>query len=119
MASQAVPARSGLLNLDRPVRSLSIAFWLWKTILFLVVVGCPGPGYDTSTTLLPQQGVRSLSLSAPLKFVRWDSIYFVHIAESGYVFEQEWAFSYGYAKSIAFLTSGVLLCSLGIGPSYM
>ncbi|KAH8428207.1 ER membrane glycoprotein subunit of the GPI transamidase complex-like protein, variant 3 [Aspergillus melleus] len=105
MASKSVSARPGLLNPSRPVRSLSVVFWLWKTIVFLVVVGCPGPGYDTSTSLLPQQGVGSLSLSAPLKFVRWDSIYFVHIAESGYVFEQEWAFSYGFGKTIAFLSS--------------
>ncbi|PLB55045.1 DUF409 domain protein [Aspergillus steynii IBT 23096] len=103
--SVSVSARSGLLNPSHPVRSLSVAFWLWKTVLFLVIVGCPGPGYDTSTSLLPGQGVAPLSLPAPLKFVRWDSIYFVHIAESGYVFEQEWAFSYGYGKFIAFLTS--------------
>ncbi|KAK1139675.1 ER membrane glycoprotein subunit of the GPI transamidase complex-like protein [Aspergillus melleus] len=82
MASKSVSARPGLLNPSRPVRSLSVAFWLWKTIVFLVVVGCPGPGYDTSTSLLPQQGVGSLGLSAPLKFV-----------------------SYGFGKTIAFLSS--------------
>ncbi|THC90835.1 hypothetical protein EYZ11_009704 [Aspergillus tanneri] len=106
MASHSVSARPGLLSPDRPVRSLSIAFWLWKALLFLVVIGAPGPGYDTSTSLLTP-GLSGLS--APLKFVRWDSIYFVHIAEKGYVFEQEWAFSYGYAKILAFLTFGMLV----------
>lgn len=105
---------------DRPIKSLSIAFALWKALLFLVIVTCPGPGYDTSTSLLPYQ-VQNLSddlpsphkhqilssyLSIPLRFVRWDAIYYVHAAEKGYVFEQEWAFGYGYTRILALLSSG-------------
>jgi phosphatidylinositol glycan class V len=41
-----------------------------------------------------------------LKFVGWDSVYFVHIVQNGYVFEQEWAFGYGYTKTLSFLTPG-------------
>lgn len=105
-AASRLPA---LLNPNQPVKSLSIAFWLWKAVLLIVITNCPGLGYDTSSSLLPFQGRGSVdasalqhkhaSLAIPLKFVRWDSIYFAHIAQIGYVFEQEWAFSstYGYA----------------------
>ncbi|KAL4735702.1 GPI mannosyltransferase 2 [Aspergillus similis] len=96
-----------VLDLSRPVKSLTVAFWIWKAILFVAIICSPGLGYDTSSSLLPllangsveaAQDRKSLSLPIPLKFVRWDSIYFVHIGQAGYVFEQEWAFSstYGY-----------------------
>lgn len=106
-----------------PIWSLTLVFALWKTLVFLVVVACPGPGYDTSTSLLPYQVPAPATDSAsslthylrtlPLKFVRWDAIYFVHIIEHGYVFEQEWAFGYGYTRLLNVLTSGrALLLSL-------
>ncbi|KAL4976636.1 GPI mannosyltransferase 2 [Aspergillus desertorum] len=98
-----------VLDPSRPVKALSVAFWLWKAILFVAIIGSPGLGYDTSSSLLPLLGNGSVEaapgkkhvsfqLPIPLKFVRWDSIYFVHIGQIGYVFEQEWAFSstYGY-----------------------
>lgn len=104
---------AGILRLRHPIRSLTFAFFLWKAILFLSVIACPGPGYDTSTTLLADQTTGGLdispsiikpgSLSIPRRFVRWDSIYFTHAAEKGYVFEQEWAFGYGYTKVLRFL----------------
>ncbi|KAL4960444.1 DUF409 domain protein [Aspergillus stella-maris] len=105
-----------LLDPHQPVKSLSIAFWLWKAVVFVAVIGCPGLGYDTSSSLLPFQGNSSTdvispaenghsSISIPLKFVRWDSIYFAHIAQIGYVFEQEWAFSYAYGYIVNTLAS--------------
>ncbi|KAE8403943.1 GPI mannosyltransferase 2 [Aspergillus pseudonomiae] len=116
MAAGLALARPRLLNPNNPIRSLSLAFWLWKALLFLVIIGCPGPGYDTSTGLLPYQEsaasdargevIRHAPFSFPLKLVRWDSIYFVHIVRDGYVFEQEWAFGYGYTRILSFLTSG-------------
>ena len=100
-----------LLRLDNPVGSLTLAFLLWKALLFVVITFCPGPGYDTSTTLIAREGsglVSSQTESLPqsLKFVRWDSIYFLHIAEKGYVFEQEWAFS--YPRILGFFVSGTM-----------
>jgi phosphatidylinositol glycan class V len=112
-----------LCNPHRPLRSLSISFGLWKALIFLVVAFCPGLGYDTSTSLLlyPTRNSSDVILSdvgraaaaspsnfpLPLRFVRWDSIYFVHAAENGYVFEQEWAFGYGYTRLLASLASGM------------
>lgn len=105
----------GLLASRHPLRSLTLLFWLWKAFLFVSIVACPGPGYDTSTTLLANHAadisnVASSTqypglLSIPLRFVRWDAIYFVHIVDNGYVFEQEWAFGYGYTKVLRFLAS--------------
>lgn len=80
-----------LVNPRRPLRSLSILFGLWKALIFLVIVICPGLGYDTSTSLLlyptrDLSDVDPLHFPLSLRFVRWDSIYFVHAAEHGYVF---------------------------------
>ncbi|KAE8148777.1 GPI mannosyltransferase 2 [Aspergillus avenaceus] len=118
MASRLALIHSGLLNPSKPLRSLSLAFGLWKALVFLVVASCPGPGYDTSTGLLPHHSTTAadvspgnsnhVSLSILLEFVRWDSIYFIHIVENGYVFEQEWAFGYGYTRLLFLLTTSVL-----------
>jgi hypothetical protein len=104
--------------LHHPIKTLTVFFWAWKVILFLVIVNSPGPGYDTSTTLLsdvPLSNGAALGVSgspfaaAVLKFVRWDSIYFVRIAERGYLFEQEWAFGYGYTRLLGHLMAGAEL----------
>ncbi|KAL4932262.1 DUF409 domain protein [Aspergillus undulatus] len=115
MSTTFSPKRARVLDPNQPVRSLSIAFWLWKAIVLVVIISCPGLGYDTSSSLLPYQGNGSVdvisaetkhaSLSLPLKFVRWDSIYFAHIGQIGYVFEQEWAFSYAYCHLVSTLSS--------------
>lgn len=71
----------------------------------------PGPGYDTSTTLLNHKSYLAFQtdhiLSEGLsKFVRWDAVYFTQISLRGYVFEQEWAFGWGFTKLLALLTRG-------------
>jgi hypothetical protein len=108
--------RPRFLDPSQPIKSLSIGFWVWKALLFVIIIGCPGLGYDSSSSLLPFQSNGSVDVIAsaeaghtllpiPLKFVRWDSIYFVHIARNGYVFEQEWAFSYVYSNLVDLLSS--------------
>ncbi|KAH2309054.1 ER membrane glycoprotein subunit of the GPI transamidase complex-like protein [Aspergillus fumigatus] len=108
-----------LVNPRRPLRSLSILFGLWRALIFLVIVICPGLGYDTSTSLLlyptrDLSDVDPLHFPLSLRFVRWDSIYFVHAAEHGYVFEQEWAFGYGYTRLLALLASVLVLYRLSV-----
>ncbi|KAK2731633.1 hypothetical protein FQN57_003266 [Myotisia sp. PD_48] len=109
-----------------PIRTLTKWFCLWKAMVLLVVVLSPGPGYDTSTTLLlesdpsrcsPQVsqatpgGVISLFFSSTiLKLSRWDSIYFLRIAQGGYKFEQDWAFAFGYTRILSFPFQGSLIC---------
>ncbi|PGH08492.1 hypothetical protein AJ79_05981 [Helicocarpus griseus UAMH5409] len=123
--------------LDWPLSTLSVLFVLWKLLLLLVIVTSPGPGYDTSTTLLPlttgknatgtllgdgANGSLKKWWSSPLmpesllKLVRWDAIYFVNIARRGYLFEQEWAFGYGY--TLKFLSS-VFWGDRGTDPSLL
>ncbi|KAL4788138.1 GPI mannosyltransferase 2 [Aspergillus varians] len=130
-ASSSKPTASRLpclLNPSQPVKSLSIAFWLWKALLVVVIISCPGLGYDTSSSLLPYQGNHSLdfvpsaqnkheSIAIPLKFVRWDSIYYVHIGRIGYVFEQEWAFSYAYSNLVNSLSSLIFRSGDSNGPA--
>lgn len=106
------PLYAKLLRLDNPIRSLTVAFWLWKAVLYLVVAYCPGVGYDTSTSLISYAAnpmVGSEPLSGPLKFARWDAIYFLDIAEKGYIYEQEWAFGWGYTKLLSLFVSGTSL----------
>lgn len=98
------------------IRLLTVLFFCWKLLLFSVVALAPGPGYDTSTTLLIDdespsgflEGVGAVSTNLPLvlKFVRWDAIYFSQIAQRGYLFEQEWAFGPGFPNLVAFLHNG-------------
>lgn len=105
------PLFAKLLRLDNPIRSLTLAFWSWKVLVYIVVVACPGSGYDTSTSLIsyvadPSTVANSESLSGPLQFARWDSIYYLDIAEKGYLFEQEWAFGWGYTKLLSIFVAG-------------
>lgn len=95
---------------------LLIAFCLWKFILFSIVVLAPGPGYDTSSSLLVDLkgqdlvsgGVCDISagLAPAMKFVRWDAVYFSQIIRRGYIFEQEWAFGSGFPALVAFIKKG-------------
>lgn len=93
---------------------ITLTFVAWKVILGLVAHSVPGIGYDTSSSLLEDFGT-SLELTetpsalkyAVTKLLRWDAIYFTQAAVRGYVFEQEWAFSYAFSKMIATVSGGV------------
>ena len=106
------------LALVHPVLSLTVLFWTWKSLLFCIVVGCPGLGYDTSSALLLfQKGTAHLRVSIGLlKFVRWDSVYFIQIAKRDYLFEQEWAFGYGYTKLLSNFSACMFHCYAPLSP---
>lgn len=95
-------------NLDHSVRKLVVAFFWWKTLLLLIALCSPGPGYDTSGSLIEAshgKEILPLALRHTIgKLVRWDAIYFVKTAERGYLFEQEWAFGWGFSRVIAHCT---------------
>ncbi|EKG13131.1 GPI mannosyltransferase 2-like protein [Macrophomina phaseolina MS6] len=100
--------------LASPRTSLVIVFAAWKTLLLLIAFASPGPGYDTSTTLLLGRDAAAsalVSASVPWtatlgerlasKLTRWDAIYFTVAAERGYQHEQDWAFSWAFNRFIA------------------
>jgi hypothetical protein len=86
-------------------QQLVLTFCLWKALLLLLAVFCPGPGYDTSSLILIDTSVQrhndfdNLSRYGrlALNLFRWDAVYFVKAAQRGQVHEQEWAFSWAYS----------------------
>ena len=100
--------------LDHPKVFLGLAFLAWKFILLCVALTAPGPGYDTSTGLLHSESdiaqFTSISQWVPTSYlnslVRWDAIYFTQLAKRGYLWEQEWAFGWGFTNLITVTTQG-------------
>ncbi|PVH89899.1 glycosyltransferase family 76 protein [Cadophora sp. DSE1049] len=95
-----------------PIRSLVTLFVGWKTLLLLLSICSPGLGYDTSTSLFYTEPDHGDQLPFVLRYIvgkltRWDGIYFVKTSRRGYLFEQEWAFGWGFTRVIA-LCSQVL-----------
>ncbi|RFU31632.1 hypothetical protein B7463_g4697, partial [Scytalidium lignicola] len=95
--------------INRPIQTLLLSFVAWKSLLLAIAVASPGLGYDTSTDLLLHgHGTRGHALLPSIfyriveRLTRWDAIYFVKTASRGYLYEQEWAFSWGYTRIIAF-----------------
>ncbi|KAI9691303.1 MAG: ER membrane glycoprotein subunit of the GPI transamidase complex-like protein [Bogoriella megaspora] len=93
-------------SVQQPITSLIICFILWKILLLAVAWIGPGSGYDTSSTLLlaregagsdPNGGCPSFTT----RLMSWDAIYFVSIAKTGYLYEQEWAFGWGYTNLLS------------------
>ncbi|KAL9029233.1 MAG: hypothetical protein Q9196_002503 [Gyalolechia fulgens] len=94
-------------QLERPRASLIVLFITWKFVLLSVACTSPYPGYDTSTRLLlpnetsdtkGQHIFGSLFTALVGKLTRWDAIYFAQISHRGALFEQEWAFGWGFAN---------------------
>ena len=103
----------------RPVLSLVLCFIIWKSLLLLLLVASPGPGYDTSTLLLYAQNDRAATACLPSrtalldeptsvlqKTARWDAVYFLSVAERGYLYEQEWAWGYGFTRLLRLTSEG-------------
>ena len=83
--------------------------------MLLTALSSPGPGYDTSTQLLlPELSEEHQSLPSRLsarvlsRLIRWDAVYYVTIANRGYRFEQEWAFSWLPTKLVGHIARGEL-----------
>ena len=100
---------------NRPIRTLVLSFFTWKTLLLIIAAASPGPGYDTSASLLKPNRRSSENLDGELlpalrylveRLTRWDAIYFIRTANRGYLFEQEWAFGWGFSRIIALCTAG-------------
>ncbi|KAH7342948.1 GPI mannosyltransferase 2 [Rhexocercosporidium sp. MPI-PUGE-AT-0058] len=97
---------------DTPVRSLLTLFVGWKALLLLVAVCSPGLGYDTSASLFYGGPDHGSQLPLALRYIvgkltRWDAIYFVKTSRRGYLFEQEWAFGWGFTRVIALCVGGL------------
>jgi len=103
---------------EHPYGSLTITFLLWKGLGLILALLSPGPGYDTSTDLLflldtahnhhSAKGLnlfQSFAQHLSLKLVRWDAIYFVSAAKHGYIYEQQWAFSWVLARFVRSTTN--------------
>ncbi|EKD19904.1 GPI mannosyltransferase 2 [Drepanopeziza brunnea f. sp. 'multigermtubi' MB_m1] len=96
---------------EHPIRSLATLYLLWKSLLLLVAACSPGPGYDTSASLTQQPLSYDRELPLALRYIltkltRWDALYFVKISTRGYLFEQEWAFGWGFTRIISAFTAG-------------
>lgn len=93
-------------------------------IIFIVLIS-PGVGYDTSTSLLsPERIGQDVVFDTPrfmhdpwMKFVRWDAIYYTHMAEQGHIFEQEWAFGIGLSSTISWISKRENSLNKHIRPS--
>jgi phosphatidylinositol glycan class V len=46
------------------------------------------------------------------KLTRWDAIYFTKIASRDYLYEQDWAFGWGFTRLIKFFASGTIFTEL-------
>ncbi|KAI5251754.1 mannosyltransferase [Aureobasidium subglaciale] len=111
----APPDRSTSSLMLADIKVLAGLFVAWKLLLLCVAYISPGPGYDTSTTLLLLRAQSAQSENTLLedlakrlasKLVRWDALYFVSVAQRGYVFEQEWAWGWGYTKFVGLVSNG-------------
>lgn len=100
--------------LDHPKGFLVLSFIAWKLILLCIALTTPGPGYDTSTVLLhpyinlaqAKSGFEWEPASRLRSLVRWDAIFYTQLARHGYLWEQEWAFGWGFTSLVAVTSRG-------------
>jgi GPI mannosyltransferase 2 len=103
-----------LKPLHHPRKALLAVFIAWKSLILLIAACSPGVGYDTSTTLAQPYDLTAahshafkLLRNLAIKLTRWDAIYFTKIATRGYLYEQEWAFGWGFTRLIHFFAEGM------------
>lgn len=105
---------------NHPRPSLIVLYMGWKLLLLSVALASPGLGYDTSTTLLHlEPGFSGMDYNSGLGYlspnldslIRWDAVYFTQIGRRGYLWEQEWAFGWGFTKSLAAIGRGIVCCA--------
>ncbi|KAF1809689.1 hypothetical protein P152DRAFT_422598 [Eremomyces bilateralis CBS 781.70] len=90
-----------------PLLSLLVIFLVWKACLVGIILFSPWSGYDTDCAEAvydkPTSPHLALSSRWLLRFLRWDAVYFTDIARDGYRYEQQWAFSWGFATLIRYV----------------
>ncbi|KAI5801608.1 GPI mannosyltransferase 2 [Peziza echinospora] len=95
--------------LKKPYISLTLLFVITRIALFSLALLTPSPAYDSSTNLIlpPPDDANVGAIWLVLtklaeRLTRWDAIYFVKVSERGYLFEQEWAFGWGFTTVVGF-----------------
>lgn len=91
-------------------------FLFWKLLLLLLAASSPGPGYDTSATLLLPELDEQRYPSPPSKasarvlnrLVRWDSLHFIGVAQHGERYEQDRAWGWLYTTILKASAQGSL-----------
>ncbi|KAH9816329.1 glycosyltransferase family 76 protein [Teratosphaeria destructans] len=93
-------------------------FATWKLLVLLLALLAPGPGYDSSTDLLPlaqHHHGRGWIDHAVQRLTRWDAVYFATTAARGHRYEQEWAFSWLWSRVTSYIAR-VLPLPLSLHP---
>lgn len=101
---------------QKPKTALAFSWIVWKSLLLFLALTSPGVGYDTSTDVLfAAHDNRSQPFIYGLKkLIRWDAVYFSQIARRGYLFEQEWAFGWGFTRVLSLGGNGNSCGSLAL-----
>ncbi|KAG5519062.1 hypothetical protein PMAC_002148 [Pneumocystis sp. 'macacae'] len=88
---------------------LTISFLGYKVIFILISVSSSFLNiYDTSTLLILEKP-KNILQKIIISLVRWDSIYFVALAQRGRFFEQEWAFGPLFPDFVRLFTDHIFL----------
>lgn len=79
--------------------------------VFLLLITSLLPLFDSSPNILPTP-----KWSWITSLLRWDAFHFVHIAEHGYVYENEWAFFPGTPFLMRTASSAIRFVTGSVGP---
>lgn len=94
--------KSAMRDREMPILELTTYFVCYKTLLLTLATGSYFLSvYDSSSALLEQRSFLN----------HWDSVYFTHIAEKGYLFEQEFAWGPLLPLGLKFVNPILFGCS--------